>query len=289
MPLVKYRDAGGDTLLVLEVDGYLYPKTPEEVVRGIKDVTIRDDDVMICAYPKSGTHWVWEITRCILSGTTDLVVAEKDELHLECIPNSTLETFASPRILNCHIWYRQLPGQFTQKNCKIIFVSRNPKDVAVSFFHHHKKLTQYYEYTGKWENYLPLFLNGQVDSGSWFEYMLDWEAAIANNATQPILVLRYEDIEENPQREVSKIARFLDKDCTAEFLSQVCDKCDFRNMKRTKGHIITSLDDKNDSVMYRKGQVGDWKNYFTVAQNEVFDRVFAEKMKQSSMKFKYEL
>ena len=109
----------------------------------------------------AGTHWVWEMARCVLSGRTNLPTQEKDDFMLEFIPNSDLKKFPSPRILNCHILYKQLPAQLKQKNCKIIFIYRNLKDVAVSFYHHHKKLVQYYEYVGKWENYLPLFLNGK--------------------------------------------------------------------------------------------------------------------------------
>ena len=37
------------------------------------------------------------------------------------------------------------------------------------------------------------------------------------------------------------------------------------------------------------GEVGDWKNWFTVAQNEEFDRIMAEKMKNISHKFLYVL
>ena len=36
------------------------------------------------------------------------------------------------------------------------------------------------------------------------------------------------------------------------------------------------------------GKVGDWKNYFTVAQNEEIEKVLKERMNDSSFKFEYE-
>ena len=47
-----------------------------------------------------------------------------------------------------------------EKQIKVIWAIRNPKDVAVSFYYHHKGVREH-NYNGKFENYLPLFLKGQ--------------------------------------------------------------------------------------------------------------------------------
>ena len=68
------------------------------------------------------------------------------------------------RVLNTHVLIRQLNPKLLNLRCKIVFMLRNAKDTAVSFYHHHLKLPEY-EYKGKWANYLDLFLPGKGEPG----------------------------------------------------------------------------------------------------------------------------
>ncbi|XP_071116081.1 sulfotransferase 1B1-like [Haliotis cracherodii] len=291
MAAVKIQDAGGDNITFLEVDGHLYPKSaylefPADVIKGIRDLPIREDDVFVCAYPKCGTHWVWEMVRLLLSGDTETVI-NKEKLMLEFTENDVLEKFPSPRILNTHCLVEQLPRGVFEKKCKIIYILRNPKDMAVSYFHHHKKLSHVYDYHGKWENYFPLLLDGKVDFGSFFTYLKDWAAIGTTHPDLPTLTLVYEDLKEDPLSGIRKLAKFLNAEKSEEFYLKVKELTSFNKMKESKGKFIQAPD--GTAVMYRKGEVGDWKNYFTVAQNEIFDRRYKENMADCEIDFRYTL
>ena len=89
----------------------------------------------------------------------ELLPETKEAYMMEALSNERFDSLESPRILNSHVYFSMLPKDFFKRKCKIIYTERNPKDVAVSFYHHHHDILVY-EYNGSWESYLPRFLAG---------------------------------------------------------------------------------------------------------------------------------
>ncbi|KAL3842280.1 hypothetical protein ACJMK2_020311 [Sinanodonta woodiana] len=268
-----------------------------EHVQTIRNIIARDDDVLICTFRKSGTHWIWEIVSMLRKGKAEYDPKIKETAMLELLSKDQIEALESPRNLNTHFPLRMLPKDLLEKKRKIIHVMRNPKDVAVSLYHHFKslKIGVGTVYSGTFSEYLSLFFSLEMGAkGSWNKYVRDFEKFAKDNPDYPILSLYFEDIKQDPKREITKVAQFLDVPYTEELITAVAERCDFENLKKANqeikdDYITRKIAPDGRQFMYRKGIVGDWKNWFTVAQNELFDETFERWMSGSELKFKFSL
>ncbi|XP_048732753.2 sulfotransferase 1C4-like isoform X2 [Ostrea edulis] len=142
-----------------------------------------------------------------------------------------------------------------------------------------------------------VLINAYPKCGSrcdWYEYTTDWEKE-RNKKKTNYLCLYYEEMNKNPFATVKSIAKHLGIPCSETFAEEIVHKCKLENMRSANKD---KYDDRNQTganpdmhdpdKMYRKGEVGDWKNHFTVAQNEEFDKVYQKKMKDSSFHFIFE-
>ncbi|KAJ8309089.1 hypothetical protein KUTeg_013963 [Tegillarca granosa] len=262
MPYRYLTDSAGESIKCLDVDGILLAPAPkpthEAEIRTLQNWKSRPNDIIICAYPRSGTHWTWEIVSMLVNGNAERIPFMKEQFNMEFLSEDTMESFSSTRVLNTHLYLHQLPIEMIKNKCRIIFVDRNPKDVAVSFYHHHLKAATY-EYEGKWENYVYRFLNGLVDFGSWFDYALDWEKVITNRQDLPIHVLHYEDMKE----EVTRLSQFLgmkETEDTSFLCKSITSMCGFNVMKKEKDPIEACAPYWRDLPgNYRKGTHWTWE------------------------------
>ena len=68
----------------------------------------------------------------------------------------------SPRLIKSHLPYHVIPmSKEESKRSKYIYVARNPKDVAVSFYHFIQSFDPGRYFNGTWEFFVKLFLEGK--------------------------------------------------------------------------------------------------------------------------------
>uniref|UniRef100_A0A4W2FZ80 Sulfotransferase n=1 Tax=Bos indicus x Bos taurus TaxID=30522 RepID=A0A4W2FZ80_BOBOX len=194
-----------------------------------------------------------------------------------------------PRVLRTHFPAQLLPPSFWESNCKFLYVARNAKDCLVSYYHF-QRMNRTLPDPGTWDQYFETFISGKVAWGSWFEHVRGWWELRDN---VQMLFLFYEDIKRDPKQEIQKVMKFMEKNLDGAVLDTIVQETTFEKMKANpmtnRSTAPKTILDQSISPFMRKGIVGDWKNHFTVAQNERFDEIYRQKMKGTSINFCTEL
>ncbi|XP_075847599.1 sulfotransferase 2A1-like [Microtus pennsylvanicus] len=255
----------------------------KEILEEIGDkFVVRDEDTIILTYPKSGTNWLIEIF-CLIQTKGNpkwiqsVPVWERSPWIETQIGYSILINQEGPRLITSHLPFHLFPKSFFSSKAKMIYVIRNPRDVLVSgyFF---LQMTNLAKNPGSLIKYFEWFLKGNVVYGSWFEHTRAW---LSMRERDNFLLLSYEDLKQDTRGTIEKICDFLGKKLEKDELDLVLKYSSFQVMKENKMSNFSILPEvmiPNSLKLMRKGTTGDWKNHFTVAQAEAFDKVFQEKM-----------
>uniref|UniRef100_A0A673XEB4 Sulfotransferase n=1 Tax=Salmo trutta TaxID=8032 RepID=A0A673XEB4_SALTR len=261
----------------------------------VQNFQARPDDILIATYPKAGTTWVSYILDLLYFGQT---APERQRPIFEKVPFLELliplyppgvevldNLTTSPRLIKTHLPVQLLPKSFWEQNCRIVYVARNAKDNAVSYFHF-DRMNQTQPEPGDWNNFLQRVMDGKMVFGSWYDHVTGWWEKKQTHSK--ILYLFYEDMVEDTGRELDRLCSFLGLSPSAEKKERVRRGAQFDTMKKNSMANYSTLPimDFKISPFMRKGKVGDWKNHFTVAQSEQFDEDYKKKMKNTTLQFR---
>ncbi|XP_060070422.1 sulfotransferase 1B1-like [Ylistrum balloti] len=286
MEFIKKTDSKGNTIIFKRYQGRPFhkeiPGNVGDQLEKVASLPCCSDDVLICTFPKSGTHWVFNIVNMIQTGSlrykANPVMIEFQDLEI-------LDEMKSPKILTTHLTYPFIPKAAKEGQMKLIYVLRNPKDVVCSYFTYMSQI-QCTSYIGNFGGFFEAFLTHEFIScgGSWFTHTREWSTALCENKDLKILYLTYEDLKENLKQNINKIAKFLEVEREESFLVNVEHTVAFGNLKNIhatsagENELLKHYGDNGRLPLYNKGIVGGWKNVFTVAQNEKFDAIYKENM-----------
>ena len=169
-----------------------------------------------------------------------------------------------------------LPTKIWEKQAKVIQIIRDPRDVAVSYYNFFRTFDYFTDYYKKWDNYFEKHFSRKCFYGSWFDYINSWKRMVN---LPNVHLLSYEELKDNPRQSISNIAKFLGKSLSDEQLDFIMERTRFETMKSNPACNYDKQLPHRDSTIspfMRKGEVGDWKNKFTVAQAERFIQMYKQ-------------
>lgn len=238
------------------------------------DYEDRDSDIYVVTFVKSGTTWMQVILYNLLTDGNmnfDHIYDVSPWPKYESANNGSPEkvnSLPSPRILKTHDKY----DFFNADNRgKFIYVYREGKDVAVSLYHHNKNYRDpSLTFDKNFEDYYvtpdPLI--------NWFEFTNAW---LENKNNFNILYVSYEQLKNNFDATVRKIADFVEVELTDEIMGRVKKHSSFEYMKQHEEKFGEKPPVQAQLVyneFIRKGQTGEGNEYLNTEQKKLYDEKF---------------
>lgn len=224
------------------------------------------------SYPKSGNTWVrFLICNYLTNGKCNFLKVSNmiPDLHMK--PNSP------SKCLELRIFKSHLPYQPNYKN--VIFLVRDGRDIAVSYYFHLIKQRKIDRNT-QFSEFLNKFNRGDLPFGSWSVHVNSW----LNRKSGRFLLIKFEEILNNPQKELEKILGFLGIEIDFQKIKIAIEASIFSRMSQLESEqqsLVTTLSNSIlDIPFMRKGIAGDYLNYFNKEQEAEFIEIHFEVLKR---------
>ena len=219
--------------------------------------TVFPDDTFLVSYPKSGNTWVRFLLANLIYPNETVGFANINRLLPAPGVSSKrfLRNLPRPRILKSH-------EPFDVRFRKVIYLVRDPRDVAVSEYHFNLK-KRYIEPDVTLEQFVGRSIKGTTAGyGSWWEHTASWIAARHGNPA--FLLVRYEDLIAEPISETGKIAEFLGIQAGPERLEAAVQRSSadrMRKLEKQQADQWTGTKNTRKEIPFvRAAKSGGWKD-----------------------------
>lgn len=245
--------------------GRLRPRRPA-VTPATGPRVIHPDDTFVVSYPRSGSAWLRRLIALVRDPFSDISVTQIENAVPDIyVAGAMLEQCPRPRVMKSH-------EPYTAAYPRVVYLVRDGRDVAVSYYDFHRAL---HGYTGSFGDFVEQFLTGQgTGFGRWADHARSWVLA---RHGRPFHVVRYEDLHQRPLDVLAGVAAFLGLDTSADRIAVALDRCRFDVHQEDLRVNRPDLYAKG----YRGGVAGGpgaWRRHFTPDMEERFWSVAGETM-----------
>ena len=219
---------------------------------------VKEEDVFIVGYPKSGNTWL----QCLLAGAiygVDLELARDAQVQ-DLIPDVHRREFykrvSSPAFFKSHA----LP---VPEYKKVVYLLRDGRDVMVSYWHHLQatSLDQI--------DFMKMVQTGEgLFPCKWQDHVRQW---LANPFESKMLFVRYEDLKNDPVRELRLILDFAGMQRDLAVLRRAAQKASFAMMQERERRLGWENSQwPKDKAFVRRGAVGSYADEMPLPVQEAF-------------------
>ena len=264
----------------------------------------QDTDIILASFPKSGTTWLKALTSALMERSKNhsfdhhpllsdsphgiIPFLELSVYQESSSPN--LAKFSSlPRLFSTHMPLHAMHETLKGSPCKIVYLCRNVKDTLISWWFFRSAVNKIEPIRSLVESTFEAFCNGTIYYGPIWEHVLSyWRRSLEN--PKQVLFMRYEEMKAEPRDQVKRLAEFLGCPFTTEeedngLVDEILDFCSLRNLSSLEVNKTKIFNKVDRSIFFRKGEVGDWKNYLNPEMENKLDMIIQEKLQGSGLKF----
>lgn len=211
-------------------------------------------DQLLVGYPKTGSTWIRYYLYALLSQKVDGLPATIDAM------NSAMPEFAHTSIFQpwlfeecARIIKTHQCGMPFLRNKRAALIVRDPRDIVVSYYHYASGLKS----SGFNGSISDVLRHPKMGAESFFKHYASWSDHAG-------LILRYEDLKDDPSDGFSRLAAYYEIERSSEAIQHAIDASNFSNMRtaqqksdKLKGEF------KEGHQFVRSGKNAEWEELFS--------------------------
>jgi len=205
------------------------------------------EDVFIVGYPKSGNTWFQDLVTMVIYGVPPSLAPPllAQTLVPDVHARPFFQRYTTPMFFKSHFLPRP-------EYRRVVYLLRDGRDAMVSHYHHFRAYRDSVDFMEMVRN------ESGLPHGAWHRHVNAW---LANPFEAEMLVIKYEDLKQDPVTELERFCSFAGMERERSLLEMVARETVFEKMQRREMCLGQGdFEWPKDRIFRRRGVIGSYKD-----------------------------